>query len=78
MPIIKIHCFNSKTNIQRIDIEVEVWFSEEYYSTIKASEKLKEIQQDLNTVIKKYFPEEFLSDRWLSDHRYNTQQDADW
>lgn len=77
MPIIELHAFNDSRNIRQLNITAKVSFSDEYYHSPKAIEKLKELQADLEKVMEKYFDGDYMSDRWLSDHSYNLQNESD-
>lgn len=75
MPHIELSAYRNY-NVEQLKISVEVDFSKEYFNSGKAEAKLKEIQDDLEQVMRKYFLE-YESDRWLYNHHYNRQRHPD-
>ena len=76
MPHIFLHAYNSARNIAQVKIRAEIRFSQDYFNTPKAKEKLKEIQKELENVLQLYF-DDIDSHRWLHDHDFNTNKDSD-
>lgn len=73
MPRILLDGIDMRCNIQQIMIDVKVHFSPEYWKghQLKCNEKMKELEEELGEVLKKYFPD-YGSER-MSNHEYNTR-----
>lgn len=79
MPHIIINACDWGRNIRKIDIHAEITFSEVYYNDVaRSTQKLKELQADLEKLIEKYFDADtYESYRYRKNWRYDHGLDSD-
>ena len=68
MPHISVYACDTQRCISAINIHADVSFSEKYFKTHKADEKLEELKQEIENIIEIYF------DNYESD----VYQDLEW
>lgn len=78
MPVIKLDATDQGRNICSLNIVVKVHFSLEYYRSPKAILKLRELEESMEELMKKYFDISYTSEVWVNDHDYNLENESDW
>lgn len=70
MPHIYVTGCDMTKNIQFVNVHVEVMFSDEYFKSGKSTEKLKELREEMEVLIEKYFPN-YTESEILTNHEWN-------
>lgn len=70
MPHIIIKASDMNCNVQKISIHATVRFSKEYYHRPKCYDKMSQLEDDLLSIVEKYFPTGVTSEV-LSNHEFN-------
>lgn len=71
MPHILLSGYDETKCIKQLNIHLEIQFSKEYHKSIKANEKLRELENKMSDLIKEYFPD--YECEQYTNHEYNTR-----
>lgn len=71
MPHINVYGSNTQLCMQSLHIHATIKFRQDYFNTVKADAKMKELKQELEAIVEKYFGNDMIEGEELTNHEWN-------